>query len=227
MNAGWGSLRVESLRRRLRDQRGGRVVFAAHCLLNENVRYLGGATRSGGVNEVVDGLQRQGVGICQMPCPEQQVWGGVLKRHLLLAYGADRTSLRHVRPLLARLFLGYTRWRYARLAHHVAGEMADYRRSGFEVVGLLGIDGSPSCGVTWTLDLDGALAEVVACDPRSVDRAAFNRRAILDNLVPGEGLFTTALRRDLGRRRLDVAIHAHDLAAELEGRPIPPIEFAS
>jgi hypothetical protein len=86
-------LRMRQLRSRLRDDRSGRVAFVAHCLLNENVRYLGGACRPGDVSEVVDGLQRQGVGICQMPCPEQDAWGGVLKRRLLAMYtGAARSG---------------------------------------------------------------------------------------------------------------------------------------
>ncbi len=47
------------LSERLRDERGKRVVFVSHCLLNENTRYLGGAFHSGGVLEIVE-LQRLG-----------------------------------------------------------------------------------------------------------------------------------------------------------------------
>jgi len=35
------------------------------------------------VREVVDPYLRDGIGICQMPCPEQLAWDGALKRHLL------------------------------------------------------------------------------------------------------------------------------------------------
>jgi uncharacterized protein YbbK (DUF523 family) len=63
---------------RLADERGKRVVFLSHCLLNQNVRYLGGATRPGGLPEVVSALQREGLGIVQMRGPEQRAWGGVL-----------------------------------------------------------------------------------------------------------------------------------------------------
>ena len=37
--------RLEQLQRALADQRSRRVVFVSHCILNENVRYLGGAAR--------------------------------------------------------------------------------------------------------------------------------------------------------------------------------------
>ena len=45
--------KYEVLLERLKDERGKRVVFVSHCLLNENVRYLGGAFRRGGVDEVI------------------------------------------------------------------------------------------------------------------------------------------------------------------------------
>lgn len=34
-------------RRVFADARSGRVLFVSHCLLNQNVRHLGGATRPG------------------------------------------------------------------------------------------------------------------------------------------------------------------------------------
>jgi predicted secreted protein len=209
---------VDRLRRRLADGRSGRVIFLSHCLLNENVRYLGGATRPGAVDELVDVAQRAGVGICQMACPEQMAWGGVLKRHLLLGYGRDRTAGRVASRLLAPVLVAHTRWRYRRLAGRVAAEIADYHRSGLEVVGIVGVDGSPSCGVQHTLDLDRSLKALVTCHRASIDRAAFNDRVLLANLVAGEGLFVAALRRHLQHRHLTVPLYAHDLIAELEGR---------
>lgn len=67
----------------LPDARSGRVVFLSHCLLNQNTRYLGGAACPGVVIAAVERYVQDGTGIVQMPCPEQRVWGGVLKRRLL------------------------------------------------------------------------------------------------------------------------------------------------
>jgi hypothetical protein len=39
------------------------------------------------VDEVVAECRRHGLAICQMPCPEQRAWGGMLKRE---RYGAHR-----------------------------------------------------------------------------------------------------------------------------------------
>jgi hypothetical protein len=38
-------MKPEVLRRALSDARSGQVVFVSHCMLNQNVRYQGGATR--------------------------------------------------------------------------------------------------------------------------------------------------------------------------------------
>jgi hypothetical protein len=77
-------------------------------LLNENTRYLGGARRAGSVPELVRPLLDQGIGIVQLPCPEQRAWGGVLKRRLLLFYGEGRLRYR-LRGALLPIMLWYTR----------------------------------------------------------------------------------------------------------------------
>ena len=74
--------KIHLLQEKLKDERGKTVVFLSHCLLNENTRYLGGACRKACVDELIDDLQKQGIGIVQMKCPEQKTWGGVLKREM-------------------------------------------------------------------------------------------------------------------------------------------------
>jgi hypothetical protein len=100
----------------------------------------------------------------------------------------------------------------------VAAELADYRGSGYRVMGIVGVDGSPSCGVQRTLDIDRAVGALASCDPVATDAAAFNERVVLGNLVCGQGLFISALSHQLRRRRLQVPLYAHDLAGELGGR---------
>ena len=201
-------------------------MFVAHCLLNENVRYLGGACRPGDVREIVQDLQRQDVGICQMPCPEEHVWGGVLKRRLLALYGPSPLTTGPVRGLVAPLLLAYTRWRYHRLARPLARQIADYRSSGHQVQGVIGVDTSPSCGVRHTLDLGAAFEALAKSDLSTIDRPTFNREVIASTRIAGEGMFIKALQVELARRGQVVRFVAHDLMAELEQRPIPPIELS-
>ena len=228
-DTGWkGNVRtgkLEQLQRALADQRGRRVAFVSHCLLNENVRYLGGAGRRGSVDEVVDGFQAAGVGMCQMPCPEQRAWGGVAKRYLVPAYGSQGTLRYRLRCPLTWVFLWRTRWVYARLARRVVREAADYARSGFEVAGVVGVGASPSCGVFRTLDVARSLAVIAACPVASADAGRFNAALLASASIEGEGYFIRALRRRLARRRLDIPFAEHDLAAELHGGPVPAVEF--
>ena len=205
---------------RLADARSGRVVFVSHCLLNENVRFLGGATRAGAVCEVVDPYLRDGVGIVQLPCPEQHAWGGVLKRWMLRLYGRPMLRRRPVRRVFVAAARRVTAFEYARLARRAAAEIADYVTSGFEVVEVVGVGASPSCGVATTVDLDGAIAAMAACDRDTLDPALVNDRVVGANVAAGEGMFIAELRRRLARRGIEVPFREHDLLAELRAAAI-------
>jgi uncharacterized protein YbbK (DUF523 family) len=187
----------------------------SHCLLNENVRYLGGAFRPGMVDEVVDQARRQGCGLYQLPCPEQRAWGGVLKRSITPVFGAQGTLRYRARRPLLWLFTRYSRLYYRWLARRTASDVADYQRSGFAVVGVIGVGGSPSCGVRRTLDLTGAVDAMAACPLATLERGAFNRDVVAANVVGGEGLFVGALRRALRRRHVRVPFEEHDLLSEM------------
>jgi hypothetical protein len=189
--------------------------------LNENTRYLGGACRAGCVPEIVDACTKNGLGIVQMPCPEQRVWGGVLKRHLLSVYGAERAH-----PLAYRMrgplrFVGlwYTRLAFQRLASRVAKEVADYEASGFSVSAIVGVDGSPSCGVATTID-PACLEGLAALDPQTITADEQNE-TIRRFAVAGRGVFVAELERELFRRGLSVRLLAHDLLAEQSGESSP------
>jgi predicted secreted protein len=204
--------RLQRLQHQLADRRGGRVVLLSHCLLDQNVRYLGGAGRAGGVQEVVDRYLAGGVGVYQLPCPEQRAWGGVRKRWMLTAYGAGGTVRGPAVRLLLPAFLRRTRWVYRRLARRVAADVRDYRRAGVEVVGVVGIGGSPSCGVHTTLDLAGAVDVLTRCPLAALDRRTLNEDVVAAHVRPGEGLFVCALRRELAGA---VPFEEHDLLGEL------------
>lgn len=199
----------------LKDERSKRVIFVSHCLLNENTRYLGGAFRPGCVNELVESIQQEGMGIYQMHCPEQRAWGGVLKRYLLPLYGSKGTLLYQLRHLLLPLFLWYTRYRYRKLAKEVVRDIEDYVRSGFEVVGIVGVGGSPSCGVCTTLDMQRSLEVVAGCPLVRLDRRVINEQAIVACLSEGEGIFIATLQRQLKRKHLSVWWYEYSLLGEM------------
>lgn len=212
-------MRHAELQRSLADRRSGRVVFVSHCLLNENVRYLGGACRPGPIPEWLERWTADGVGVCQMPCPEQRAWGGVAKRWIAPAFGSRRTVMWPLRRWILALFVVYTRIRYALIAHRVVGEMRDYERSGFRVEALVGVGGSPSCGITKTLDVESWLAAVAGAGPGELSPDVVNQ-AVISSARPGRGWFMSAVINRLDRRGMAVPRAEHDLIAELSARPV-------
>lgn len=114
-----------------RDRRSHRVAFVAHCWLNLNTRFPGGGSHPGAVPSVVEVLRESGVGIVQMPCPEFKCFG--LEKY---RYGApDPASIRRC---------------FRKVASAVVEDLVAYRELEFEVAGLIGMDPSPSCGVSST-----------------------------------------------------------------------------
>jgi uncharacterized protein YbbK (DUF523 family) len=192
------------------------VVFVAHCLLDENARYLGGAFHAGAVPELIELLQR-GVGVVQMPCPEQRAWGGLLKPWMLRAYGLRDSRLYRLRGPLFRVFVAHTRLRCRLLARRTARDIEDFHRAGVRVLGVVGVGGSPSCGAGTTLDLREAFEILASCPLARIDRATVNERVVLGCRTPGEGIFSHALKRELARRGTDVPFVDYDLADEIRG----------
>ena len=114
------------------DARSGEVVFVSHCLLNQNTRYLGGAVCPGVVGRGHRGpTYEDGTGIVQMPCPEQRVWGGVLKTRMLWLIQHPRIA--RAVPVVWPAVLRYVRWRYAHHARAIAADVEDYQASGLSV----------------------------------------------------------------------------------------------
>lgn len=219
MLSGGSRRRAQQVLDQLRDERSRQVMLVSHCLLNQNTRYAGGATRPGAITEAVDELAGAGYGLHQLPCPEQRAWGGVLKRHSLWLHHSKGRPIYPLRGVLLGAFSAWTRLRYWFLARQVARDVADYRRSGIHVAGVVGIGASPSCGVNTTLDLPASLDVLAACPAAALTREVMNEQAVLGCRRPGDGMFIRALDRQLKRRGMTLDAFEHDLARELRGEP--------
>jgi predicted secreted protein len=113
------------------DVRSGKVVLVAYCILNQNSRVLGLARYPAVIPEIVDTLTRHNIGIIQMPCPEIAFAG--LKR-------AAQTKEQYDKPK----FRKYCR----QIAISLADQVQEYLQNDVKVVAVLGVEGSPSCGVS-------------------------------------------------------------------------------
>ncbi len=125
------------------DKRSKKVLLVAHCILNQNAKIDRCAHFAGAVPEVVVRMIESGVGIIQMPCPELMFLG--LDRQVDVdAPGTVETEDTRVGWLMA----GEQGQAFCRhIVNDLLFQIEEYQKNGFEVVGLVGINGSPTCGV--------------------------------------------------------------------------------
>lgn len=158
------------------DARSKKVVFVSHCLLNQNAISDGTADFPAANREIVSLFLEENVGIVQMPCPE------------LLCLGLDRGDVHGgERPVIVEntrirgaLQTPQPTKRLARLVEQVVYQIEEYRKNGFIVVGVVGVNRSPSCGVETTSDRDEE--------------------------VEGHGVFMAALRKELDARGIPLTM---------------------
>jgi predicted secreted protein len=160
------------------DRRSKRVILVLHCLLNQNARIDGCAYFPGAMGDAARAVVDSGAGVLQMPCPELHCLG--LDRSGRIRHGAD-IGIREA------LLEGEGEKACRSLVRHVMADVSEYRKHGFRIVGVVGNDGSPACGVDITHYVDGER--------------------------PGVGAFMTMLREELeklGLRVPFVALRDHE-----------------
>ena len=159
------------------DKRSKKVILVLHCLLNQNARIDTCAYFPGAMGEAARAVVESGVGVLQMPCPE------------LHCLGLDRSGrMRGDTDIgIREALLGPAQECCRALVQHVMRDVEEYRKHGFEIVGVIGNDGSPACGVDTTHFVDGER--------------------------PGPGAFMLMLREELEKAGLDlpfVALRDHE-----------------
>lgn len=167
-----------------RDQRSRRIAVLSHCLLNANSKVEGLALYEG-VHPLVVRLAELGIGVVQMPCPEMGACG--MSRE-------GQTREQYANPT----FMAYC----ADLADDTLALVQEYQRCGYEIVGVVGVEQSPSCGVTRSSSLERA--DATAADPM---RPGVHMEALLGRLQP------------LGVRffAIDESVPGHGVEAVIEG----------
>jgi predicted secreted protein len=117
------------------DVRGTKVILVPHCALNQNARVAGAAERTAAVTELITGLLERGIGIIQMPCPELQILG-LDRAHIKIRSELEKVAGRSACRGLAR---------------DLVRQIVEYQACGVRILGILGKNGSPTCGVeqTW------------------------------------------------------------------------------
>jgi len=128
------------------DNRSKSIIVVAHCLLNQNSISDGTADFPSQFHELIDLIMTNDIGLIQLPCPE------------LTCLGLDRKDkLGGTRPLLEEnsrirnlLIAPDNMERLRHKAGEVAAHIQEYQSYGFKVLGIIGINRSPGCGVETT-----------------------------------------------------------------------------
>ncbi|MEW8955249.1 CD3072 family TudS-related putative desulfidase [Clostridium sp.] len=111
-------------------KRGNRVVVVSHCILNQN-SVVSPLARAKGAFHIIRPILDKGIGIIQLPCPEFRFLG--LTRKPMTKEEYDCPEYR----ILCRS-----------LAEPVVKDLIEYEANDYEIVGLIGINHSPTCGIT-------------------------------------------------------------------------------
>lgn len=114
-------------------KRNKRIVVLAHCILNANSKVDGLSLYPGSMNPLIQFFLSEGIGMIQLPCPETQV------------YGIRRWG--HVKEQFSHPFF---RKQISNLVEPTIMDLVAYRDMGYDIMAIIGIDGSPSCGVSKT-----------------------------------------------------------------------------
>lgn len=130
------------------DGRSKKVVFIAHCFLNQNSISDGTAVYPAVFRNVIELFMKADIGIAQMPCPELCCLG--LDRGNI--HGADAPVVVENTRIRTEMKKDIPNTQLDQLADYVVYEILEYIKYGFKIVGIIGANRSPNCGVDTTLD---------------------------------------------------------------------------
>jgi predicted secreted protein len=115
------------------DSRSGKIAIVAHCVLNPNSRAQGLVRKPNITTAITNFLLRNNIGIIQMPCPEITYLGPLRKPRTKEEY--DTSQFRKLCRKIAR---------------DIIHQIQEYNSYGIKTLFILGVEGSPSCGVNET-----------------------------------------------------------------------------
>jgi predicted secreted protein len=128
------------------DARSKKIAFVSHCILNQNAISEASAQFPSQYQQVVDLLTENNIGIIQLRCPEFLCLG--LNRSDDL--GGEREVLLENSRIRMCLEEKKNRDTLRKYATEIQNEIDEYLKYGFNVLGIIGVNRSPSCGIETT-----------------------------------------------------------------------------
>ena len=113
--------------------RSKKIAIISHCIINQNSVVKGEYKDINIFFPFIKKLFEENIGILQLPCPETEYYG-------LRRWG-------HVKEQFDNC--GYRKY-VEKIVNSFVDIIKEYINNGYEIVGIYGIAGSPSCGVNLT-----------------------------------------------------------------------------
>ena len=113
--------------------RSKKIAIISHCIINQNSVVKGEYKNMNIFFPFIKKLFENNIGILQLPCPETECYG--LRRWGHVKEQFDNCGYRQYIEKVINSFLEI---------------MKEYLNNGYEIIGIYGIAGSPSCGVNLT-----------------------------------------------------------------------------
>ena len=113
--------------------RSKKIAIISHCIINQNSVVKGEYKDINIFFPFIKKLFEENIGILQWPCPETECYG-------LRRWG-------HVKEQFDNC--GYRKY-LEKIVNSFVDIIKEYINNGYEIVGIYGISGSPSCGVNLT-----------------------------------------------------------------------------
>lgn len=111
-------------------ERSKQIVLVSHCVLNQNSVVYPLARAKGAYKDIIVELLNNDVGIHQLPCPEYRYLG--LKREPMSKEQYDNEDFRSMNKIIAS---------------DAVTVIKEYLGNGYEILGLIGINESPTCSI--------------------------------------------------------------------------------
>jgi len=128
------------------DARSKKIVLISHCVLNQNSISDGTADYPGTNELILKLLVDSKAGIIQMPCPEMLCLG--LDRGDI--YGGEREVVVENTRIRQELEKTVPNEIINNFVNQIIFQIEEYIKNGFKIMGIIGVNRSPSCGVNTT-----------------------------------------------------------------------------
>ncbi|KNF07736.1 hypothetical protein CLPU_12c00090 [Gottschalkia purinilytica] len=160
-----------------------KMVLVSHCILNPCSKVEGVKKDTSYNLKLVKYFMKNDIGIIQLPCPEMYM------------YGSKRWG--HVKNQFDTRFF---REQSKELLNPLISQITDYVENDYEIIGVIGINGSPSCGINKV-----CTGETWGGEFRNLD--IVNRKVKELVYSDGSGVFMEVLMESLRYYDIDVPFY--------------------